>query len=364
MTQDDPVSGRRMSAWHRLALLMQVLGEDAFSDFTQQLDDREFKIAQRAIDGLDTESSELNETLLEYGQTIEAADSEGAGGAALALYLMEDALGKERAAEVFEKASLGAPEVVFDSSSISRRIRALSVDLEEQGPAGEISGFHELAELEIAQAVELLEPQRAEMVAIVLSQLTPDRAAQILSEFDGATQVEVTRELALLDGVPTNTIEQVDTIVYNLIDGQAEITPLDGPEAAAKVLQRIREPEAVSILGDLSREHPPAANDIRQRLLLFEDISRMTVRSFRRLVSDIEESVLVNAMRGASPVVLARIYQSVSKNHATRLKEELEYGEEVTDAATVAARGEIVEKVRSLVSSGVQVFEESGHGSQ
>ena len=83
------------------------------------------------------------------------------------------------------------------------------------------------------------------------------------------------------------------------------------------------------MLGAIAENSEAMANDIRDRLFTFEDVVRMSDADMRKIMAEIEISVLAIAMRAASPALRDKFTSNMSKRAGEGLQEEMEFAQKV-----------------------------------
>ena len=142
----------------------------------------------------------------------------------------------------------------------------------------------------------LLGGERPPTVALVLSNLPPERAGEVLARLAPAVQIEVVRRLVDLDNTDPETLGEIEQALEArwLRQFAVERRRAAGPEAVAKILAACDPDVRGRILDNLAAHDQPLAEQFGDRPIAFEDIAQF------------DDAVLLAVYRAAEPEVVRR----------------------------------------------------------
>ena len=199
-----------------------------------------------------------------------------------------------------------------------------------------------------------LENEHPQLVAAVLSQMRPSRAAEVLESLPEPMRAVVLQRLGAMTELPGGLLEEVAAAILNeLPDTQTEkALVVDGIACSAALVRSLSKETCEMLLGDLEVEDENLASEIRRSMYSFEDLLLIDPRSMRELLKAVPGDRLTMALKTASNELQAHIFGGMSKRAADRMREDLELLGAVRLAEVEQAQRDIVEVALKLESEG------------
>lgn len=243
---------------------------------------------------------------------------------------------REQAAAVHEEAWQRLTErdgVLVDGERFARQIitAALGGGREvEAGRRNARAGGELLAtSLEpVAPAVlaQVLRAEHAQVTAVVLANLRPGKAAEVLAALPEALQPELLQRIAELHAVPEDLLVEVGDVLAGEVQALgrgAERAGVLGAKLAAEILNHAEETVEARVFARLDAEAPAVADTIRTLMFTFEDLLRLDERGMRALLRDIPREELLLALRTASPEMRDKIFGNLSPRAAELIQDDI-----------------------------------------
>jgi len=234
--------------------------------------------------------------------------------------------------EFAELLRAGAPASLEGSEGYLRRLAGKAFGERKAGEVwegdGQVSGLvGTLSRLDPDGTRALLEPEHPQTIAVVLSQLPPERAGEILGAMSHDRQLEVVRRLARLSAIPESVMEELEHHFAHEVEtlGDNRKRDINGKNLVAAMLKNLDDQVAESLLEELGAEDDELAEDIRQSLFTFEDLMDVDDRGMQVLLKEIGTDQLVLSLKTASDRLKDRIFGNISSRAAQMLREELEF---------------------------------------
>ncbi|GAB1427969.1 hypothetical protein MASR2M17_13970 [Aminivibrio sp.] len=111
---------------------------------------------------------------------------------------------------------------------------------------------------------------------------------------------------------------------------------------------------------NLEENDPDLADEIKRRLFVFEDISKMDDRSLQRVLREVEMKELSLALKGATEELREKFFKNMSKRAAEMLREDMEYMGPVRVRDVEESQQKVVNVVRALEDAGEIVISRGG----
>lgn len=194
-------------------------------------------------------------------------------------------------------------------------------------PPGDTQRAFRLAdEPDMQRLSALLEGEQPQAIALAVSQLTADRAAQIVARLPGDVQTEVLRRLADLDEAHPEVVEEIERSIQSRIAAQSsEIERrAAGLNAVSNILAAADAATSQQIRRNLVRYDAELARSLAQAPFLFSDLALLDDASLWTLLSAVEPDWVVLALAGAPPELAQRVAGLLPSDEEAEFRRALE----------------------------------------
>ena len=131
-----------------------------------------------------------------------------------------------------------------------------------------------------------------------------------------------------------------------------QVTEIGGPKALAEILNRTGKSTERAVLERLDGHDPELAEDVRNKMFVFDDIAGMTDREIQMILREVDTKDLSTALRGGSEELKQRIFQNVSERVGMMIKEEMEFSSPIRMSDVEEVQLRVVQTVRQLEEAG------------
>ncbi|MFF2448095.1 flagellar motor switch protein FliG [Neobacillus sp. NPDC058068] len=317
----------------KAAILLLSLGPDVTVQVLKHMEEKEIESITTEISNLRKVPPDVTEKILkEFHDLVVASRVVSYGGADVAKELLLRTFGEEKAA------------------SFMNRIDEFKRPDERP--------FEFLAEVEPKRIVQLLQTENAQTIALVLSYLNSDQAAAVLSLISPERQFEISKRIALMGFTSPEIVRQVEQAFIEKLSlaENNDSNGQNGIDSIVNILSSVNRGTEKNILETFADKDPELANEIKQRMFVFEDLSLLDNRSIQRILMDVANQDLPLALRSASEAVKNAIFANISKRRLETLEEELAANEPVRQKEMEEAQSRIVSIVRKLEYEGVIII--------
>ena len=241
--KDMDASG--LSPWHKIAVLMVALGEEAAGELMRHFGEEEIEPLTQAIADLKNVPSQLQDTVLLELEGVLQEGVPAQGGIEFVRSLLERALGPERAEEMLGRAT-----------------------------GGPVTGFKLLRNADPSQVAPLIAQEHPQTIALILYQAESQQAAAILEQLSSAQQAEVVHRIATLGHIAPEILDEVEqtleSILKGVMGGKREV---GGSQVVADILNIAGSRLERSVLERIDNADPEVAEEIRNRMFVFDDLA-------------------------------------------------------------------------------------------
>ncbi len=326
---------KNLNGVERAAILMLALGEKDAAAILSHMGPKEVQELGLAMANMNNVSTEKMESVMHsFVDTLRSQTSLGVDSDEYIRNVLTNALGKEKAGGVIDRILLGRNS----------------------------KGLEQLKWMDPRSVAELIRLEHPQIIAIVLSFLDSDQAAEVLSEFPERVRPDIIMRIATLDGIQPAALQELDEILDKQFSGASNVksSSLGGVKTAANILNLVEgsiESEIMEQVGGVDQE---LAQDIQDNMFVFENLIDVDDRGIQTLMREVASDQLLVALRGADEALKEKIFKNMSKRAAEMLRDDLEAAPPVRLSDVEAAQKEILTVARRLADAGEIMLGGSG----
>ena len=215
---------------------------------------------------------------------------------------------------------------------------------------------------DVKSLFSVLQNERPQTIALVLSYVDADKAAGVLSQLDEKRQIKVVESIAKIDTVSPAAIKIVETEMNRKFSSIMTNTNIKvgGIDYVADVMNNLDRTSEKNIFEGLSYHDQELADEIRKRMFVFEDIITMDDRSVQRFLRDCDSRDLVLALKAANEEVANKLFVNMSSRVAQNIRDDLEITNNVRMKDVEEAQQRIVSVIRDLEEKGEIIILKGG----
>lgn len=310
-----------MGSLKKAAIFMISIGQKASSEIFKHFSDNEIELLSTEIARLENVTSEeLISVDNEFEEMILAQQYITSGGVAYAQGILENAVGPSRALEI---------------------IRKVQASLQ-------IKGFNVLENIDHNQLILFLQKEHPQTIAVVLTQMPSNQAANILVELTPEVQVDVVYRISKMDRVSPETLSAVEKVLESNIEFTQGTSKFGGLKTAAEMLNMVGARFEKNILAGIANTNNEMASEIKNLMFVFDDIEILDDRSIQKILKEVENTELTLALKLCSDGLKMKILENMSKRAREMILEELDYMGPVRLKDIEEAQQHIIDIIRNL----------------
>ncbi|MEM5518420.1 FliG C-terminal domain-containing protein [Henriciella sp. AS95] len=220
----------------------------------------------------------------------------------------------------------------------------------ESSPANSVwSRLSQLAPEHIARSFEQENPQ---VIAVILSRLAPDAAANTVRALPRETATAALQRLLHLGRIRKEAMQVIELAVGDLIASGSGTSSNDGHEAVARIFDELDGRGESGLLASLDQNEPGSGQRIRALMFTFNDLAGLTPAAIQTILSSVDRSVLAIALKGARAPVRDAFLRNMTKRAGDLLLTEIDAMGPVRRAEIEDARQDITRLARTLAKRG------------
>jgi len=320
MPREDKLSGRR-----KAAALLITLGKERSAEVLRHLSDDDIERLTWEISAMgELQPEQRKEVIGEFQDAAVARNVISLGGFEFAEELLRLALGEDKATELIDRLSATSPTVPF--------------------------GF--LRHLNVQQLVNFLGNEHPQTIALLLSFLQAEKAAQVLSTLSAEMAADVAQRIALMDRANPEIVTEVEAVLRRklsaVLQPAREQQSVGGLDVLVNLLKKSSRMTEKTIIEALEDNEPDLAEQVKKRMFVFENVALLDDKSIQRILREVEVKDLSLALKATPETVKDAILRNMSTRASAMLREDMEATGPVRLRQVEEAQSRIVEVIRRL----------------
>ncbi len=318
---------KELNGVERAAILLMTLGEKAAAEVLKHMDPKEVQKVGAAMAQIDNVTRhQVDEVLRRFCQTVQDETGLGLGSDEYVRKVLINALGQDKAEGLIDRIIQG----------------------------GNTKGLETLKWMDPRAVAEIIRLEHPQIMAIVLSYLEPDQAAEVLALFPERVRVDVTLRIASLDGIQPNALNELNDILEKQFSGNSNVksSSVGGIKAAANILNFMDSSIEAEIMDSIKEVDADLGQNIQDLMFVFDNLLDVDDRDIQTILREISSESLVLALKGADDALKEKIFKNMSKRAAEMLRDDLEAKGPVKLSDVEGAQKEILAVARRLADAG------------
>lgn len=218
----------------------------------------------------------------------------------------------------------------------------------------ETSSLDVLDDVDSRTLASILQKEHPQTIALVMSHTEVQKAAEVVALLPEELQLEVMYRIARLDAVSSDILQEVEAALLNEIRGMTGLGSQvsGGVQLVADILNQIDKATESRILENIDDMNPEMAEEIRELMFVFEDLLKIDDRGMQSLLKEVENDMLVMALKTANESIKDKVFRNISQRAAERIREDLDNMGPVRLSDVEKAQSEIVRVALKLEEEG------------
>ncbi|TKD52001.1 flagellar motor switch protein FliG [Sphingomonas baiyangensis] len=318
---------RSYSGVERAAVLMMLVGEEEAATILQKLEPEEVRQLGKAMFAVaDVSEEEVEAVLDDFVDKARERTAIGFDPRPRIEGMMTRALGQDKADSVL--ARITPPEA------------ACAIDLLDWLDAGEIAA--------------LIETEHPQIAAVLIANLDPGVAAQVLELLPEAMQPQILHRVARLGPITPEAIETLRAALAARVgqsSGAAGLQ-LGGTRDAARILSSARKATETRVMPKLAKIDREVAKAIEEAMFVFDNLLDMDDKNLGILIRNIDTDLLTRALKGVDEAARNRFLGCMSARAADGIRDEMEARGPMRLSEVLDAQKAIIALARQLAKDG------------
>ncbi len=311
----------------KAAMVISVLGTENASQVFKYFTDDEIERMTLEVAKMDYWPMEVvDEVLNDFYEICLTQKVISEGGVEYAREILEKAFGAQAASALFDK--------------ITKQLKT--------------KAFAFVRRADYKNLLAIVQNEHPQTIALILSYARSDQASAILSELPKDIRIEVVERIAKMESASPDVVKSIESTLEkkfaNLVT--TESMEVGGVNYIADVLNKVERSTEKFIFDELNLRDPKLAEEIRQKMFVFEDIVHLDTMSIQAFIPQVEPKDLAIAIKGSTAEVAEVIYANMSARSKESTQTDVEYLHNVRMRDVEEAQQRIVSIIRRLEDEG------------
>ena len=289
----------KLSNTQKCAILMMLLGEDEAAEILKNLGPKEVQQLGKemyTVQGLDQDT--VNQVLDEFLAIIKTQTDLGMGSSNYIRNVMTKALGENKA------------------QSVLGRITPTESD----------KPIEILDWMDARSVAELISDEHPQIMSLIISYLDAGVAADVLVMLPEELQADIIHRIATLETVQPDALSELERVMQLKFKTNTSLraSSVGGVKAAAQIMNFTKQNMEQRIVKSLGEKDRLLAKEIQESMFTFDTLILMDDRSMQTLIRNIDQEVLIIALKGTDEELKKKIFSSMSQRASANIQDEME----------------------------------------
>jgi len=231
---------------------------------------------------------------------------------------------------------------------------------EIRGPAGR-NMWEKLSNVQPAVLANYLKNEYPQTVAVVLSKISSEHAAGVLSLLPDEFSMEVVHRILGMGSVQREVLEKIEHTLRNeFISNLSQTRQRDSHGMMAEIFNCFDRQTEGRFLSSLEETDWDAAERIKTLMFTFEDLQKLDKPSTQTLLRNVDQEILILAMKGANEAARDFFFSNMSERASKLMRDDLEVMGPVRLKDVDDAQSKMITTAKELASKGEITITKSG----
>jgi len=206
------------------------------------------------------------------------------------------------------------------------------------------------------ELVLALEGEHPQTVAVVLSELAPNKSQEVLSHLNDETRLKAVCKMTNMERIRSGVKERIAFMVSERLKSFKGETLAQKPEQVLRklaiILSGLENDLRNRLLDEINKFDEESCKMVKILMITWEDIPTIADRSLQEALRKVDAKKLAVALYGAEEELIQKIRANISERLAVMLDEESSLMQEPLQKEILDAREEIVRPLREANEEG------------
>lgn len=318
----------KLSGAERAAVLLMTLGETDAAEVLKHMSPKEVqKIGEAMAVMANVPKDSVSTVLGDFCDAVDEQTELGIGNEDYLRNILNNALGEDKARNIIDRILLGRHS----------------------------KGLDALKWMEARAVADLIRLEHPQIIAIVLSYLEQDQAADVLAALPENMRVDIVMRIASLDGIQPSAIHELDDMLEKQFSGNSDnikSSAVGGLKTAANIMNFLDSNLEAELIEKVKEIDEDMGTGIQDLMFVFENLVDVDDRGIQALLREISSETLIVALKGSDEAIKEKIFKNMSRRAGEMLRDDLEVRGPVRLSEVEEAQKEILTVARRMAETG------------
>jgi len=326
--QTDSAPQEGFNGMEKTAIFLMSIGEAEAAEVLRHMGPKEVQSIGEAIAQLTNVEKRSATTILKtFNSAVGGQTALGMGTEDYLRNVLNKALGSDKAGGVLDKILLGRQS----------------------------KGLEALKWMEPRSVAEIIHLEHPQIIAIVLSYLDADQAAEVLRNLPENARTDIMLRIASLDGIQPAALFELDEILekqFASSEGNMHTSNVGGVKIAADILNFLGGDVGATIMEGVKSTDEDLGQEVEDQMFVFDNLADVDDRGIQALLREVSSDILIVALKGADELVKEKILKNMSSRAAEMLRDDLEASAPVKLSDVENSHREVLNIARRMADAG------------
>ncbi|MEL0124570.1 MAG: flagellar motor switch protein FliG [Alphaproteobacteria bacterium] len=325
--EEEKSTYEKLNNTQKCAILMMLLGEEEASEILKNLGPKEVQQLGKEmynVQGLDQDT--VNQVLDEFLTVIKQQTDLGMGSSNYIKNVMTKALGENKAQSVLGRIT----------------------------PTESNKPIEILDWMDARSVAELISDEHPQIMALIISYLEAGVAADVLVLLPEDVQSDIIHRIATLETVQPDALSELERVMQLKFKTNTSLraSSVGGVKAAASIMNYTKQNMEQRVMKNLGEKDRNLAKEIQESMFTFDTLILMDDRSMQTLLRNVDQEILIIALKGTDDALKDKIFASMSQRAAANIKDEMEVLGPIRLTEVQEAQKAIINVARTMSDEG------------
>ncbi len=215
-------------------------------------------------------------------------------------------------------------------------------------------GLEALKWMSSREVVDIIQDEHPQIIAIVLAFLDSAQAAEVVEKLPAEIRSDIVMRVARLTDIQQSALAEIETLIASKSAdaGRGGTRNVGGDKVAANIVNALKPERGEALLAEIKERNVELSERIEEMMFVFDTLLEVDDRGIQALLREINNEMLVIALKGCDPAISDKILGNMSKRAATLLREDMDAKGPIRLSEVETAQKEILDIARRLADSG------------
>lgn len=326
----------KLSSVDKAAVIMLLLGEDQAAEVLRHLEPKEaHQLGQKMTSVAGLSKDLISAVLAEFLDATSGKINLGIGSTGYTQNVFNKALGAEKASTVLKK-------ILPDES---------------------LKGLEMLQWMDAKSIYEFIHNEHPQVIAVVLAVLDHEAAGELLKLIPEAMRGDIVARVSSLDKIKPSAMSRLEEVLHDQFtkDKNSNSAAFGGVKTASQILKFSGSEVESSVLKAVNELDKSLAESLEENMFTFMNLGDLDNKSMQALIRDIENELLIPALKGADESVKDKFLENMSERARDLFLDDLEAQGPIRISEVEKSQKEIMRIARKLAEDGEIILASGGN---